>query len=181
MRSRWLFGIATSAMLASGCAQSDAGITTSVKSRLAADDLVQARRIDVDTRDRVVTLTGEVRSTEEEAKALQIAGATDGVSNVVDELTVVPEPQPAPTTGVAPSEPGAGPLTSDASITTEVKAKLLADPDTSGLRIDVDTNNRIVTLTGTVKTQAEKTEAVEIARKVGGVTNVNDRLTVERR
>lgn len=38
-----------------------------------------------------------------------------------------------------------------------------------------------VTLTGTVRTQAEKTEALQIARQVKGVTSVTDRLTVERR
>ena len=38
-----------------------------------------------------------------------------------------------------------------------------------------------MTLSGKVKSDAEKTEAVEIARKVAGVRNVTDRLTVERR
>lgn len=61
MRSRLLFSIVGCAIFAIGCAQSDAGITTSVKSQLAADDVVKARRIDVDTRDRVVTLTGARR------------------------------------------------------------------------------------------------------------------------
>jgi hyperosmotically inducible protein len=183
MRFQWLFSIVGAAVVAIGCAQSDAGITTSVKTQLAADDVVRARRIDVDTRDRVVTLTGEVRSSAEEAQALQIARSTNGVTDVVDQLTVVPEAQAAPTTGVGgtPIEPGAAPLASDAGITSEVKAKLLADADISGLRIDVDTSNHVVTLTGTVRTQAEKDEALEIARKVQGVTGVTDRLTVERR
>lgn len=172
MRSRPLFGIVGSAMLAIGCAQSDVGITTSVKSQLVADDLVKARRIDVDTQDRVVTLTGDVRSAEEEARALQIARDTNGVADVVDQISVLPEPQAAPTTG--------GPLTSDASITAEVKSRLLVDPDISGLRIDVDTSNGMVTLTGMVTTQAEKSEALEIARRVEGVTNVTDRIAVGR-
>ena len=185
---RWLlslglFSIVGVAIFAIGCARSDAGITTSVKSQLAADDVVRARRIDVDTRDRVVTLTGDVRSAQEEAQALQIARNTDGVASVVDQLTIVPETEAAPTTGVGgtPTEPGFGPLTNDPGITSEVKSKLLADPDIAGLRIDVDTNNRVVTLTGTVKTQAEKDEALEIARKVQGVTAVTDRLTVKGR
>jgi hyperosmotically inducible protein len=101
------------------------------------------------------------------------------VTNVVDQLSIVAEPQEAPTTGVG--DPSAGALTSDAGITSQVKAKLLADTDVSGLRIDVDTSNRVVTLTGTVKTEAEKTEALQIARQVEGVTSVTDRLTVERR
>lgn len=94
------------AMHTVACAQSDTGITTSVKSQLVADDLVKARNIDVDTRDRIVTLRGEVRNTEEEAKALQIARNTRGVADVVDQIEIVP--QPAPTTGVGgtPTEPG---------------------------------------------------------------------------
>lgn len=63
----------------------------------------------------------------------------------------------------------------------QVKVKLLADPDVSGLRIDVDTRDRIVTLTGTVRTQAEKARALELAREVEGVTRVTDRLMVEGR
>jgi hyperosmotically inducible periplasmic protein len=182
MRSR-LLSIVGAAALALGCAQSDAGITTAVKSELAADDQVKALRIDVDTRDRVVTLTGEVRTAEEEAQALKIARSAEGVSDVVDQLTVVPEPQPAPTSGVGgtPSEPGAGAVATDATITAQVKAKLLADPDTSGLLIDVDTKDHVVTLKGTVRSQAEKAEALQIARQVENVTSVNDRLTVERR
>jgi hyperosmotically inducible protein len=177
MRSRLLFGILVTAILALGCAETDPGITTSVKSRLVADDMVKARRIDVDTKDRVVTLTGEVRTTEEESRALQVARETKGVTNVVDQLTVVPEA--APTTGVTPGEPGYEAVPTDAGITAAVKSKLLADPDTSGLAIDVDTNKRVVTLTGTVKSDAEKTEAMQTARGVDGVTSVIDRLTVK--
>jgi hyperosmotically inducible protein len=176
-----LIGVLGTAILGLGCAQTDPGITASVKSRLAADDVVRASAIDVDTTDHVVTLKGQVRTTQEEARALQLARDTKGVVNVVDQLEVVPEA--APTTGVAPGETGyetAPAVPTDASITATVKANLLADPDTSGLRIDVDTDKRVVTLSGTVKSEAEKTEAVQIARGVNGVTSVNDRLTIER-
>jgi hypothetical protein len=105
MSLRWAYGLLASAVFVVGCAQSDAGITTSVKSQLAADDLVSARQIDVDTRDRVVTLRGEVNSFAEEAKALEIARATNGVENVIDEINIVAEP-PSPTTGTF-EEPGA--------------------------------------------------------------------------
>jgi hyperosmotically inducible protein len=167
-------------MFAVACAQSDPGITTSVKSRLAADDVVKARQINVDTKDRVVTLTGEVRTTEEKSRALQLARETKGVASVVDQLTVMPEPAPTSGVGGKPAEPAYETVPSDASITMAVKTKLLADPDTAGLRIDVDTNQRVVTLTGTVKSEAEKKEALQIARDVNGVTSVTDRLTVGR-
>jgi hyperosmotically inducible protein len=184
MKTRLLFSIVGSAMLTLGCSQSDPGITTSVKTRLAADDVVKARQIDVDTRDRVVTLSGEVMTPEEEAKALEIARNTEGVADVVDAVEVVPQSQPqtAPRVGEGtPMGPGAAPLLSDAAITSSVKSKLLANPDISGLRIDVDTKNSMVTLTGNVRTEGEKTQALAIARNTEGVKSVTDQLTVERR
>ena len=178
MKIRNLLAIGGFLLLAAGCAQTDPGITTSVKTQLAADDLVQARRIDVDTRDRVVTLKGEVRTAAEEARALQIARKTDGVKDVVDELSVVPEV--SPTTGEMAPDPELTPLMKDAAITATVKTKLLEDPDIKGLQIDVDTKDGTVTLSGTVRKEADKTKALDIARKVEGVTNVTDRLTIER-
>src|SRR5438034_687275 len=63
----------------------------------------------------------------------------------------------------------------------EVKSKLLADSDVSGLRIDVDTRERIVTLTGSVGSAAEKARAIELAGKTDNVIRVEDRLTLRPR
>lgn len=164
-----LLGMIGLVIFAVGCAQSDPGITTSVKGRLVADPTVKARRIDVDTRDRVVTLTGEVSSTEERAQALAIARGTKGVAGVVDQLSVVPE---------AAATSGFTEYATDAGITAEVKGKLLADPDIGGLRINVDTNDHVVTLTGSVRTEAERSKALQAAREAKGVTSVTDQLTI---
>jgi hyperosmotically inducible protein len=181
MRSRMLLGIIVSASLAFACAQSDAGVTASVKGQLVADELVKARRIDVDTRDRIVTLTGQVRSREEASKALAIARNTEGVADVMNRLTIASGTEmAAPTTGAGALPPAAA-AGVDSGITTRVKAKLLADPDVSGLKIDVDTRAGVVTLTGTVNTQAEKSEALELVRQTDGVTDITDRITVRRR
>jgi hyperosmotically inducible protein len=171
MKAKMLIA-AGAAVLAVACGQSDAGITTSVKNQLTSDDLVKARNIDVDTADRVVTLSGEVQSSAEEAQALQLARNTEGVANVVDRLEVVPE---------AVAEPPDASLVSDAGTTAEIKAKLLADTQVSGLRIDVDTRDSVVTLSGTVTTAAEKNKALELAREVSGVTRVEDQLTIQPR
>jgi hypothetical protein len=61
------------------CAQTDAGITTAVKSKLAADDTVKAYQVNVTTDNKVVTLEGEVDSAAAETMAIQIARDTDGV------------------------------------------------------------------------------------------------------
>lgn len=79
------------------CGQTDAGITTAVKSKLAVDDTVKAYQVDVDTNNKVVTLRGEVDSPAAETVAIQIARDTDGVRDVIDEIRVV---QVAPTTGI---------------------------------------------------------------------------------
>ena len=79
------------AVLAVACAQSDVGVTTAVKARLAKDDIVKAYQIDVDTSDRVVTLKGTVATTAAKEQAVNIARYTDGVRDVVDQLTVNPQ------------------------------------------------------------------------------------------
>ena len=67
----------------------------------------------------------------------------------------------------------------DATITTRVKTALLNDPDVGGLRIDVDTFKGVVTLSGRVKSAAERDKAVAIARRIGGVTDVKSTLQIQ--
>ena len=67
----------------------------------------------------------------------------------------------------------------DATITTSVKKSLLNDPDVASLRIDVDTFKGVVTLSGAVKTAAERDKAIALARKIGGVTDVKSTLQIQ--
>jgi hypothetical protein len=90
MKSPLLARVSALALVAVACGRTDAGITTALKSKLVADDTVKARQISVDTKDHVVTLTGEVRTQAEKDKAEQIARSTDGVRDVVDQIAVVP-------------------------------------------------------------------------------------------
>lgn len=64
----------------------------------------------------------------------------------------------------------------DTTITTRVKTAMLNDPTVGGLRIDVDTFKGAVTLSGTVKSDAERQQAIGLARRVSGVTQVKDNL-----
>jgi osmotically-inducible protein OsmY len=66
----------------------------------------------------------------------------------------------------------------DTTITTRVKTAMLNDPAVGGLRIDVDTFKGAVTLSGRVKNDAEKQQAISLARSVNGVTEVKDALQV---
>lgn len=71
-----------------GAKVDDIGITTRVKAKLAEDDAVKARNIDVDTLEGVVTLTGKVQSWSERSRAAEIAQATSGVRSVRNLLEV---------------------------------------------------------------------------------------------
>jgi osmotically-inducible protein OsmY len=66
----------------------------------------------------------------------------------------------------------------DAWITTQIHAKFFADADIKGRNIDVDTSNGVVTLSGQVYSETERTEAVARARETDGVANVVDKLTL---
>jgi hyperosmotically inducible protein len=80
--------VLAAAMLTVACAQTDTGITTNVKTKLAADEAVRAYQVDVDTRNGVVTLTGDVESAAAKEQAIRIARGTDGVRDVIDQIRV---------------------------------------------------------------------------------------------
>ena len=69
---------------------SDAELTGKIKSKMALDDVVRARTIDVSTTAGVVTLGGTVRSVAERDQALRLARETKGVTRVVDHLALRP-------------------------------------------------------------------------------------------
>jgi osmotically-inducible protein OsmY len=71
-----------------GAILSDGAVTAKIKSKMALDDLVKARSIDVTTTNHVVTLKGSVGSAAEHERALQLAKETSGVTHVVDRLAV---------------------------------------------------------------------------------------------
>lgn len=197
------------------CAKTDAGITTNVKSKLAADDTVKAYQINVDTANGVVTLTGTVENPAAKEQAVIIARQTNGVTNVVDQITVnraeatsgenlADRTADAARSAVDKTEDYAkkagneaenlakeagnktedlakktGEAVTDAVITSAVKTKMLADSTVKGLKIDVDTNNGVVTLNGNVSSRAEMDKAIMIARDTKGVSRVVSNLHVK--
>jgi osmotically-inducible protein OsmY len=67
----------------------------------------------------------------------------------------------------------------DTTITTRVKTAMLNDPAVGGMRIDVDTFKGVVTLSGRVKNETERQQAVSLARRTSGVVEVKDALQIE--
>ena len=69
----------------------NAKVTASVKARLVAEPGLPAFRINVDTTDGLVTLSGKVDSHEQIAQAVRVTLATEGVNKVISTLQVAPK------------------------------------------------------------------------------------------
>jgi hyperosmotically inducible periplasmic protein len=75
-------------------------------------------------------------------------------------------------------ERSTGAVIDDSVIGAKVKTALIESPDTKARQIDVKVNKGTVMLAGAVETQAEKAQAGMLARKVEGVHDVQNSLTV---
>jgi hyperosmotically inducible periplasmic protein len=69
-------------------AADDTAITAKVKAAILAEPGLKSLQINVDTKDATVTLTGNVDTDMMRDRAKQIAMSTEGVKNVVDNLSV---------------------------------------------------------------------------------------------
>ena len=115
-------------------------------------------RINTTSYNRMVLLTGEVPTEADKTTAEQVVARIDNVQSVVNELRVGP-----PNTLKE--------KTSDAFITTKVKASLVDAKDLFANSIKVVTHRSVVYLMGRV-TEREATRATEVARGVSGVAKV---------
>jgi hyperosmotically inducible periplasmic protein len=152
---------------------SDTTITTAVKNKLAADPTTSAARINVDTSNGIVTLSGKVPTTAERSEAERIARNTQGVTQVVNNISAE---QGAGGPGGTPGGPGG--TSNDATIQSSIKSQYAANGITG---TNVDVKNGEVTITGEVDNAQEKARAEEIASKTSGVKSVKNQLTIKRR
>lgn len=80
-----------------GCnkSPSDAMITGRVKMAIASDAGLQGTKVSVSTNEKVVHLSGKVKSRDERAALIAVARKVDGVKAVKTDLVVTPEPKTA--------------------------------------------------------------------------------------
>ena len=69
------------------------------------------------------------------------------------------------------------PVTDDI-INDQVRVKLASDAEIGGMAIEVDVHQGVVTLKGKVRTDKMRSKAEKVAKKVKGVTSVNNQLAV---
>jgi hyperosmotically inducible protein len=111
------------------------------------------------------------------SRAVAIAKATDGVKSVTDKLRVA----------LSDTVKGAahdtahktGRAVNDGWIKSKIYSQFLTDWNTfDDSDIDIDVATGVVTLKGTVKTDAAKTRAEAIAKATDGVKDVKNNLRV---
>lgn len=141
---------------------SDAGITAAVQQEFLRDEAVPFNRIDVETEDGIVTLTGRVADLAARQQAERLTGIVKGVRACINRIEVE-------AMGVTPDE-----------LAANVRAAWKADPATDEYEIDIRADKTGgITFEGSVDSWAEKKLVETVAMTVPGVTKVDNRLTVE--
>jgi osmotically-inducible protein OsmY len=68
----------------------------------------------------------------------------------------------------------------ESAITAKIKSKMILDDNITAGTISVDTKGTVVTLTGFVRSAAERERAVRLAKETKGVTEVVNKLEVRK-
>ena len=180
----------------------DGWLVMKIHSDLVDEDVLSGSNIDVDVKNGVVTLQGTVPSEAGRARAIAEAKKTDGVKNVIDQLNIAPahhdggkmdkaQDKTAKTADkaedkmdkaadkTASATKKTGRAIDDGWIKSKIYAQYLADWNTvlNDSDIDVDVENNVVTLNGTVKSAEAKAKAVSIAKATDGVKSVTTTCT----
>jgi hyperosmotically inducible protein len=181
-------------------AQSDKTLDDRIEHRIKGDASLKKYDIDVSVDQGVATLTGTVATDAQRARAAQDA-RIHGVASVNNRIVVDASASGKGTAGVLKEkaadvadktkDAGAkaidkskeglsktGEAITDGWITGRVHSGFVGEDLLKNSDIDVDTNNHVVTLKGTVTSAAGRARAVAIAKKVEGVHEVIDHLTI---
>ena len=144
-----------------------AALAGAVHAKLATIDADSLTAVKVETNGGTVTLSGEVRSAQERAAYDSATGTVNGVTHVVDRLTINPAVR--------------GPRESlgDAALAAKVTANITAQAGINAARIKPSVRDGIVTLSGTVQSAALKATVLQTARKTSGVKSVVDQIEVK--
>jgi hyperosmotically inducible periplasmic protein len=175
-----------------------------IEKQIKADPMLKQDDIHVSVKDNVAILTGTVPTDAERARAAELAKVA-GISRVDNQIVVDPYAKPKGTTGKLEektkddakkvgektkegsekvwdkTKEGAEKVadeTSDAYILSRVKSRFVGVDVLKGSDINVDVDKHVVTLKGTVPSEAARAQAIDIAKRTEGVHDVVDHLAV---
>lgn len=170
IKSPLMILLMTLAIAAAGCSGSapealpDAKITQDIRSSLDAANITG---VTLSVTNGMVSLTGTVADQATLDKVLAIVKGTPGVTTIESQVAV----NAAPATVVDPTN-------KDSLLTATVQQRLLADPLLAGSSITPTVAAGVVTLSGTVASDAAKAAAEKSAKATPGVASVTNSLQV---
>jgi len=141
---------------------SDDAIENAVEADLWIDKTVDMNNIDVKVNEGILTLTGTADNILIKDRAVRIAENIRGVRAVVNRINVKSHLH-----------------RSDLEIKRDVTSALFRDPATDSYEIEVEVDDRKVTLNGTVQSWAEKRLSESVVKSVKGVHEIQNNITIE--
>lgn len=157
----------TGAVVGTGVAQErttrdaldDIETETSINNALLNESGSLFRRVSVEADEGRVLLTGSVPSPQESIRATEIAWAAPGTREVINELEIA-------------ERGNASAFAEDLWITTQLRSRLLGDPQIASINYSIEAYDGVVHLIGIARSQAELERATGHAAAVPGVRQV---------
>lgn len=138
----------------------DEELVAELRSRMTDEGLAAHGAIDIELRNGVVVLSGEVDDLAARDRAEDVAAAVRGVRAVVNQVDVKPGDR------------------DDPQIALDVKSAIVARPGLESFDFDVAVDDSVATLRGVTSSLIERRAAVAAARSVRGVVEVVDETTL---
>lgn len=145
--------------------------------------------VDADADKNEVTLSGSVPAQSLRTKAVDAARTAHAGLIVTDKIDVKPgdverkdyneDLAREARERAAESKETVGSSLDDAWIHTKIRTKLTGEGIFPGGNLNVDVDNNVVTLRGSVQTRADKAKAEEIAKATDGVKSVRNQLVIK--
>jgi osmotically-inducible protein OsmY len=158
----------------------DADLKDRINFRLDTSNMVRKYDIKVSVNNGVATLTGDVANAAQKAEAGRLAKVA-GVTKVENNITIDKNVDKSLADKMKNGLSKTGEKIDDAWITTKINWFFVGEDTLKHSKINVDTKNNVVTLSGTVTNLAGKNRAAQLARQTDGVKNVINNLTIGRK
>jgi osmotically-inducible protein OsmY len=158
----------------------DAWLDGKLEATLLFNEHLDSFSIDTKVENGVAYLNGAVDTDIDRDLAGEIAKSINGVTKVENNLVVdAGKAREKQNSAEAKEREGFEQTVMNATLTARVKTHLLLNSNTSGMAINVDSRDGVVTLSGVVDSDEEKELAVKIAANTDGALSVNDKLKVD--